>query len=254
MIQSFQTWHRGYLGISYKWYGFELKGQRSTSGLRLTAIQCGLELYERLLVVAVMRVCLNRIFTDLWRVVTPSSFLFLFIYLLLLMYEVNKWWRWWSQRCCCCCWRWCWSKCLDIFSASVCLCSINCNNPSVTASTCNYASCYFLTFWWSLFAGVYLPSRVLSFRVVSLSCSVVPPTVQQQECVQRLQVLHCIDRVQCKWLWRTSAHFTDHLKLCTVPVRYGLQWPEWWQTADYRILTTLIQKQPLTTGCDNKRP
>ena len=34
------------LGISCKWHGFGLKGQRSTLGLRLTAILRGFELYE----------------------------------------------------------------------------------------------------------------------------------------------------------------------------------------------------------------
>ena len=38
------------LRISYKWHGFGLKGQKSTSGLGLTAIRRGFELYECLLV------------------------------------------------------------------------------------------------------------------------------------------------------------------------------------------------------------
>ena len=38
------------LGISYKWYGFELEGQRWTLGLGLTATRRGFELYECLLV------------------------------------------------------------------------------------------------------------------------------------------------------------------------------------------------------------
>jgi len=42
------TWND--LGISYKCHGFGLKGQRSTLGLGLTAIQRGFELYECLLV------------------------------------------------------------------------------------------------------------------------------------------------------------------------------------------------------------
>ena len=39
---------------SHKWYGFGLKGQRSTVGLRLTAIRRGFELYECLLVIVVL--------------------------------------------------------------------------------------------------------------------------------------------------------------------------------------------------------
>jgi len=38
--------------ISCKWYGFGLKGQRSTLGLGLTAIRHGFDLYECLLVFA----------------------------------------------------------------------------------------------------------------------------------------------------------------------------------------------------------
>ena len=38
------------IGISYKLYGFRLKGQRSKLGLGLTAIRRGFELYECLLV------------------------------------------------------------------------------------------------------------------------------------------------------------------------------------------------------------
>jgi len=46
---SAQTWYSDELGISYKWHGFGLEGQRSMFGL--TAIRRGFELYECLLVI-----------------------------------------------------------------------------------------------------------------------------------------------------------------------------------------------------------
>jgi len=50
MIPMFKLDVGNALGISYKWYGYGLKGQRSTLGLGLTAIRRGFELYGCLLV------------------------------------------------------------------------------------------------------------------------------------------------------------------------------------------------------------
>ena len=45
---------QGYLGISYKWYGFGVERSRSKLGLGLTAIRRGFELYECLLVIIII--------------------------------------------------------------------------------------------------------------------------------------------------------------------------------------------------------
>ena len=73
-------------GISYKWHGFELKGQRSTLVLGLTAIRRGFEVYECLLVIIIIIITfICSIHTAVW---TPCIS---YVSRMMLMNGVYRW-------------------------------------------------------------------------------------------------------------------------------------------------------------------